>query len=71
MVLCICELGWLFNRINDFLKRIFQSDGPNTSSTTSANSSNSNSYSPMMVNGSNVSKGLILQAFGYALQVST
>lgn len=43
IVLCICELGWLFNRISDYLKVIFT--------------------------GSTDSKGLVVQAFGFALQV--
>lgn len=44
IVLCICELGWLYNKVSAYLKTVFQGGGPD-------------------------SKGLIVQAFGFALQV--
>eukprot|EP01039_Chlorochromonas_danica_P001201 gene1202-1311_t len=43
IVLCICELGWLYNKVSAYLKTVFQGGGPD-------------------------SKGLIVQAFGFALQ---
>ena len=45
-VLCICELGWLYMKVNDYLKKVF--GGAISTSFT----------------------GLVVQSFGFALQVT-
>ena len=54
LTLCICELGWLYNKVNEYLKRVFQT-GPSSGNISGA----------VLITES---KGLVVQAFGFALQ---
>lgn len=58
--LCICELGWLFGRVNSYLKNI---------SGDIHNSTQNNTKKTAPTSASAATHGLITQAFGFALQV--
>jgi hypothetical protein len=64
LVLCICELGWLYSKVADFLKKIFVSPSSFAASTASS----AQKIQQSQQSQPQLQQGLVLQAFGFALQ---
>ena len=65
IILCLCEIGWLYGKVETFLNKLLQSS---TGSVMNTNTSHGNSNSEPT--DTELFRGVIAQAFAYSVQVS-
>jgi hypothetical protein len=72
IVLCICELGWLYTRVNSYRELVLSSPLTTATSVRSGSSRGSRGINHTASSSSALlnTKGLVIQAFAYALNVS-